>query len=213
VLSYCISQVCLHAAPYAAARTALPLHLLLLLLLPPQGTTTNGRFLLPFKTGAFLAGVPVLPTIIHYKTGGQGVLVWDSGSSVKGGGRGGVMVERVILGYVCFWPDRMTGAFLAGVPVLPTVIQHKTGRTPLVLLCPRGPGSCVHNKCVHTLLPRDGGRAGGGERPVLPTIIHYKTCRQTGTARGGSCVHHQCVHTLLPRARGGLVYTIDVCML
>jgi hypothetical protein len=34
-----------------------------------QGTTTNGRYLLPFKTGAFLAGVPVLPTIIHYRTG------------------------------------------------------------------------------------------------------------------------------------------------
>jgi len=34
-----------------------------------QGTTTNGRFLLPFKTGAFLAGVPVLPTIIHYRCG------------------------------------------------------------------------------------------------------------------------------------------------
>jgi hypothetical protein len=33
-----------------------------------QGTTTNGRYLLPFKTGAFLAGVPVLPTIIHYYT-------------------------------------------------------------------------------------------------------------------------------------------------
>jgi hypothetical protein len=33
-----------------------------------QGTTTNGRYLLPFKTGAFLAGVPVLPTIIHYHT-------------------------------------------------------------------------------------------------------------------------------------------------
>jgi hypothetical protein len=35
---------------------------------PLQGTTSNGRYLLPFKTGAFLAGVPVLPTIIHYHT-------------------------------------------------------------------------------------------------------------------------------------------------
>jgi hypothetical protein len=33
---------------------------------PPQGTTTNGRFLLPFKTGAFLAGVPLQPVIIKY---------------------------------------------------------------------------------------------------------------------------------------------------
>lgn len=40
-----------------------------------QGTTTNGRYLLPFKTGAFLAGVPVLPTVIHYHTsrGGDGL--------------------------------------------------------------------------------------------------------------------------------------------
>lgn len=38
------------------------------MLLFPEGTTSNGRYLLPFKTGAFLAGVPVLPTIIHYHT-------------------------------------------------------------------------------------------------------------------------------------------------
>jgi len=31
-----------------------------------QGTTTNGRYLLPFRTGAFLAGVPVQPVIIKY---------------------------------------------------------------------------------------------------------------------------------------------------
>ncbi len=31
-----------------------------------QGTTTNGNFLLPFKTGAFLAGVPVQPVILQY---------------------------------------------------------------------------------------------------------------------------------------------------
>ncbi len=33
---------------------------------PMQGTTTNGRYLLPFRTGAFLAGVPVQPVIIKY---------------------------------------------------------------------------------------------------------------------------------------------------
>jgi lysophosphatidylcholine acyltransferase/lyso-PAF acetyltransferase len=33
---------------------------------PAEGTTTNGDFLLPFKTGAFLARVPVLPVILRY---------------------------------------------------------------------------------------------------------------------------------------------------
>eukprot|EP00897_Mesotaenium_endlicherianum_P010213 jgi/Mesen1/921/ME000117S00077 len=36
-------------------------------LLFPEGTTTNGRYLLPFKTGAFLAGTPVLPVLLHYR--------------------------------------------------------------------------------------------------------------------------------------------------
>lgn len=31
---------------------------------PPQGTTSNGSCLLPFKTGAFLAGLPVLPVVL-----------------------------------------------------------------------------------------------------------------------------------------------------
>lgn len=31
-----------------------------------QGTTTNGVCLLPFKTGAFLAGAPVQPVILRY---------------------------------------------------------------------------------------------------------------------------------------------------
>lgn len=31
-----------------------------------EGTTTNGDFLLPFKTGAFLARTPVLPVILKY---------------------------------------------------------------------------------------------------------------------------------------------------
>ncbi|KAG1664377.1 hypothetical protein FOA52_004710 [Chlamydomonas sp. UWO 241] len=37
-----------------------------LMLLFPEGTTTNGKYLLPFKTGAFLAGVPLQPVIIKY---------------------------------------------------------------------------------------------------------------------------------------------------
>ncbi len=31
-----------------------------------QGTTTNGLGLLPFKSGAFLAGAPVQPVILQY---------------------------------------------------------------------------------------------------------------------------------------------------
>ncbi|KAI3460303.1 hypothetical protein Pfo_016966 [Paulownia fortunei] len=36
------------------------------MLLFPEGTTTNGDYLLPFKTGAFLAKAPVLPVILRY---------------------------------------------------------------------------------------------------------------------------------------------------
>ncbi|CAM0881068.1 unnamed protein product [Alopecurus aequalis] len=37
-----------------------------MLLLFPEGTTTNGDYLLPFKTGAFLARAPVQPVILRY---------------------------------------------------------------------------------------------------------------------------------------------------
>lgn len=40
------------------------------MLLFPEGTTTNGKMLLPFKTGGFLAGVPVRPCILQYHTVG-----------------------------------------------------------------------------------------------------------------------------------------------
>ncbi|KAM7278705.1 hypothetical protein ACFE04_005839 [Oxalis oulophora] len=36
------------------------------MMLFPEGTTTNGDYLLPFKTGAFLARTPVLPVILRY---------------------------------------------------------------------------------------------------------------------------------------------------
>ncbi|WVY89930.1 hypothetical protein V8G54_035444 [Vigna mungo] len=36
------------------------------MMLFPEGTTTNGEFLLPFKTGGFLAKAPVLPVILTY---------------------------------------------------------------------------------------------------------------------------------------------------
>ncbi|KAG7029373.1 Lysophospholipid acyltransferase LPEAT1, partial [Cucurbita argyrosperma subsp. argyrosperma] len=37
-----------------------------MMMLFPEGTTTNGEFLLPFKTGAFLSRAPVLPLILRY---------------------------------------------------------------------------------------------------------------------------------------------------
>ncbi|CAI9771428.1 unnamed protein product [Fraxinus pennsylvanica] len=36
------------------------------MMLFPEGTTTNGDYILPFKTGAFLAKAPVLPVILRY---------------------------------------------------------------------------------------------------------------------------------------------------
>ncbi len=43
-----------------------------------QGTTTNNRFLLNFKTGAFLAGLPVRPVIIKYDLESPVSLCWDT---------------------------------------------------------------------------------------------------------------------------------------
>ena len=44
----------------------------------PEATTTNGRYLLPFKTGAFVPGAPVKPVVLVY-TWGQGQMspAWD----------------------------------------------------------------------------------------------------------------------------------------
>ncbi|KAJ1691628.1 hypothetical protein LUZ63_015783 [Rhynchospora breviuscula] len=47
----------------------------------PEGTTTNGEYLLPFKTGAFLGGAPVLPIIIKYPYQ-RFSLAWESISGV-----------------------------------------------------------------------------------------------------------------------------------
>jgi len=56
------------------------------MLLFPEGTTSNGRYLLPFRTGAFLAGVPVRPVVISYASCGGGL---------AGGRRpGGVLPRR-----------------------------------------------------------------------------------------------------------------------
>lgn len=48
----CFLSFCVHSHDHGA--------------LLPKGTTTNGRYLLPFKTGAFLAGAAVQPVIIKY---------------------------------------------------------------------------------------------------------------------------------------------------
>ncbi|CAN4122802.1 unnamed protein product [Withania somnifera] len=52
------------------------------MLLFPEGTTTNGDFLLPFKSGAFLAGAPVQPVILRYPYQRLSP-AWDSISGVR----------------------------------------------------------------------------------------------------------------------------------
>lgn len=47
-----------------------------------EGTTTNGDYLLPFKTGAFLAKAPVLPVILRYPYQ-RFSPAWDSISGVS----------------------------------------------------------------------------------------------------------------------------------
>ncbi|XP_039027100.1 lysophospholipid acyltransferase LPEAT1-like isoform X1 [Hibiscus syriacus] len=53
-----------------------------MMMLFPEGTTTNGDFLLPFKTGAFLAGAPVVPVILRYPYQ-RFSPAWDSISGVR----------------------------------------------------------------------------------------------------------------------------------
>ncbi|KAJ6849052.1 putative lysophospholipid acyltransferase LPEAT1 isoform X1 [Iris pallida] len=53
-----------------------------MMLLFPEGTTTNGDYLLPFKTGAFLAKVPVRPVILRYPYK-RFSPAWDSISGVR----------------------------------------------------------------------------------------------------------------------------------
>ena len=59
------------------------------LLLFPEGTTTNGHFLLPFKSGAFLAGQPVQPVILKYSSHGMSPS-WES-----------IIINRHILLLLC----------------------------------------------------------------------------------------------------------------
>ncbi|MEW5320109.1 MAG: hypothetical protein WDW38_011208 [Sanguina aurantia] len=48
------------------------------MLLFPEGTTSNGLHLLPFKSGAFLAGVPLQPIILEYGVQGRVSPAWES---------------------------------------------------------------------------------------------------------------------------------------
>ncbi|KXZ44581.1 hypothetical protein GPECTOR_65g199 [Gonium pectorale] len=48
------------------------------MLLFPEGTTTNNRYLMPFKRGAFVAGVPVQPLVLRYDTRGRFSPTWDA---------------------------------------------------------------------------------------------------------------------------------------
>ena len=47
-----------------------------------EGTTCNGEYVLPFKRGAFLAGVPVRPLAIIYE-GGKLTAAWESVSALR----------------------------------------------------------------------------------------------------------------------------------
>ncbi|XWS21091.1 hypothetical protein CRYUN_Cryun30bG0025500 [Craigia yunnanensis] len=53
-----------------------------MMMLFPEGTTTNGDFLLPFRTGAFLARAPVVPVILRYPYQ-RFSPAWDSISGVR----------------------------------------------------------------------------------------------------------------------------------
>ncbi|CAH8258724.1 unnamed protein product [Arabidopsis lyrata] len=52
------------------------------IMLFPEGTTTNGDYLLTFKTGAFLAGTPVLPVVLKYPYERFSV-AWDTISGAR----------------------------------------------------------------------------------------------------------------------------------
>ncbi|CAL5205932.1 unnamed protein product [Lathyrus oleraceus] len=53
-----------------------------MMMLFPEGTTTNGEYLLPFKSGGFLAHAPVLPVILNYRYK-RFSPAWDSISGLR----------------------------------------------------------------------------------------------------------------------------------
>eukprot|EP01026_Neomeris_dumetosa_P057807 TRINITY_DN5340_c0_g1_i7.p1 TRINITY_DN5340_c0_g1~~TRINITY_DN5340_c0_g1_i7.p1 ORF type:complete len:330 (-),score=29.63 TRINITY_DN5340_c0_g1_i7:570-1493(-) len=48
----------------------------------PEGTTTNNSYLLPFKTGAFIAGLPLQPVVLKYEVGRVSA-AWESIGAVR----------------------------------------------------------------------------------------------------------------------------------
>ncbi|KAG2491357.1 hypothetical protein HYH03_010356 [Edaphochlamys debaryana] len=48
------------------------------MLLFPEGTTTNNSAIMPFKRGAFVAGVPVQPLVLQYDKSGPFWPTWDA---------------------------------------------------------------------------------------------------------------------------------------
>ena len=67
-------------------------HDFLLIMMCAEGTTTNGSYLLPFKTGAFLARIPVQPIILKYRYRRLSP-AWDTIS--------GVSIFFLLLLYIC----------------------------------------------------------------------------------------------------------------
>ncbi|KAG2450730.1 hypothetical protein HYH02_004568 [Chlamydomonas schloesseri] len=48
------------------------------MMLFPEGTTTNNKYLMPFKRGAFVAGVPVQPLVLKYRGSPRFSPTWDA---------------------------------------------------------------------------------------------------------------------------------------
>lgn len=60
MLFFCFKHLLL--LDYRAANPAMPM-----LSVAPEGTLSHGRCVLKFKTGAFVAGVPVVPILLRYR--------------------------------------------------------------------------------------------------------------------------------------------------
>ncbi|KAG2438115.1 hypothetical protein HXX76_005724 [Chlamydomonas incerta] len=48
------------------------------MMLFPEGTTTNNKYIMPFKRGAFVAGVPVQPLVLKYRGSSRFSPTWDA---------------------------------------------------------------------------------------------------------------------------------------
>jgi len=70
------------------------------LVLFPEGTTSNGCYLLPFRTGAFIAGCPVQPVLLSYAYGAFSP-AWET-----------ITFARHSLFMLCSWRIRLTVTYL-----------------------------------------------------------------------------------------------------